>query len=313
MGGCGTLVPGAIGTISRKPVRRERPRPVTSAIPHLRMQECAIRAGNEWLRSAAGWLIVQARVGSGYWVGSPESLELPEGGVLVLSAQAQGVVRASVLGGLVLRYFALDPARLVGLFTLSELQFLQAARQQQEFAARVFPPDSTVAMRVKSLENRQTRGSSLERLNLIQVFVESFPDAAQNSATAARQAASKARERLESFLRETTTADLLQVNLPELARLTGCTPRHLNRIFNELVGMSFRQKHTELRLARACELLADTEAKVVDVALESGYQSLSLFNLMFARRFGVSPGQWRKSQREGKAAARPALAGAGRL
>jgi AraC family L-rhamnose operon transcriptional activator RhaR len=119
---------------------------------------------------------------------------------------------------------------------------------------------------------------------------------------------------LESFLSERTSADLLQVNLPELARLTGCTPRHMNRIFTELVGMSFRQKHTELRLTRACELLADTEAKVVDVALESGYQSLSLFNLMFARRFGMSPGQWRKNQREGKTAPRsPATAGPMRL
>jgi AraC-like DNA-binding protein len=32
----------------------------------------------------------------------------------------------------------------------------------------------------------------------------------------------------------------------------------------------------------------------VDVALESGYPSLSLFNLMFARRFGISPGRWRQ-------------------
>jgi AraC-like DNA-binding protein len=33
---------------------------------------------------------------------------------------------------------------------------------------------------------------------------------------------------------------------------------------------------------------------VVEVALESGYKSLSLFNLMFTRRFGTSPGRWRQ-------------------
>jgi AraC-like DNA-binding protein len=313
MGGCGTLVRGAIGTIARKPVRRDKAKSATPATPHLRVQECAIRAGYEWTRPAAEWLIVQARVGSGYWVGSPESLELPEGNVLVLSAQAQGVVRASVLGGLVLRYFALEPARLAGLFTLQELRFFEIAREQQEFAARVFGCETTVGKRLKSLENRQTRGNSLERLNLVEVFVESFPDAVQSFATADRPGASKARERLESYLRDTTSAELLHVDMPELARLTGCTPRHLNRIFNELVGMSFREKHTELRLARACELLAETEAKVVDVALESGYQSLSLFNLMFARRFGVSPGQWRKNQRPGKTSARATTTGAVRL
>ncbi|HWF19415.1 MAG TPA: helix-turn-helix transcriptional regulator [Verrucomicrobiae bacterium] len=75
---------------------------------------------------------------------------------------------------------------------------------------------------------------------------------------------------------------------------THCTARHLSRIFHELAGMSFRDKRAELRLARARELLATTNSKVVDVALESGYKSLSLFNLMFARRFGMSPGKWRK-------------------
>ena len=58
--------------------------------------------------------------------------------------------------------------------------------------------------------------------------------------------------------------------------------------------MSFRDKQTEVRLMRARELLATTRSKVLEVALESGYESLSLFNLMFKRRFGVSPGKWRE-------------------
>ena len=93
-------------------------------------------------------------------------------------------------------------------------------------------------------------------------------------------------------------SELLTMNFSELGKMTRCTPRHLSRIFQEVVGVSFRDKHTELRLARACELLATTEAKIVDVALESGYQSLSLFNLMFSRRHGVSPGRWRQTLRK---------------
>jgi len=69
------------------------------------------------------------------------------------------------------------------------------------------------------------------------------------------------------------------------------------------VGTSFRDKRAELRLAQACDLLASTELKIVDVALESGFQSLSLFNLMFARRFGISPGRWRQKHLENKLAA----------
>ena len=57
--------------------------------------------------------------------------------------------------------------------------------------------------------------------------------------------------------------------------------------------MSFREKQVELRLTRARELLATTDSKVVDVAMESGYQSTSLFNLIFKQRFGLSPAKWR--------------------
>src|SRR5689334_8683596 len=76
LGGCGTLMLAANRTVPRKAARAERTQPARPAIPHLRIQECAINAGFEWTRPASGWCVVQARVGSGYWVGMPESLEL---------------------------------------------------------------------------------------------------------------------------------------------------------------------------------------------------------------------------------------------
>ncbi len=90
---------------------------------------------------------------------------------------------------------------------------------------------------------------------------------------------------------------MLEISFGELAKATHCTPRHLSRVFCELTGMSFRDKRAEIRLARARELLATSKSKVVEVALESGYKSLSLFNLMFTRRFGTSPGRWRQKYR----------------
>jgi AraC-like DNA-binding protein len=68
----------------------------------------------------------------------------------------------------------------------------------------------------------------------------------------------------------------------------------LSRVFYDVIGMSFREKRAEIRLALARDLLATSQAKVVDVAFKSGYKSLSLFNRMFTRRFGISPGRWRQ-------------------
>src|SRR5260370_36369243 len=79
-----------------------------------------------------------------------------------------------------------------------------------------------------------------------------------------------------------------------LAGLCGCSPRHFNRLFREHFGESPRARQTELRLLKARQLLGDADAKIIQVALDSGYHSLSLFNALFKRRFGMSPSAWRQ-------------------
>ena len=58
--------------------------------------------------------------------------------------------------------------------------------------------------------------------------------------------------------------------------------------------MPLRAHQTELRLQRALQLLADADAKIINVAYESGYRHLGLFNAMFKKRFGVTPSEWRR-------------------
>jgi AraC-like DNA-binding protein len=152
---------------------------------------------------------------------------------------------------------------------------------------------------------------SLFRLQLLQVFIAVFGEEL-NQGPADLPPVADAKQRLLDFLKTTQTSDLINLNFSQLVDISRCTPRHLSRIFREIVGMSFRDKQAELRLTLSCDLLVTTELKIVDVALESGFQSLSLFNLMFARRYGISPGRWRQKQRESRLAVvrtprRPAL------
>ena len=116
-----------------------------------------------------------------------------------------------------------------------------------------------------------------------------------NAKGAEPEADNGAKGRLEEVLRQMPAEDMLDLSFSELVARVGCCPRHTARLFQKTVGVSFREKQAEVRLWRARELLATTESKVVDVAFESGYQSLSLFNLMFKKRFGISPSQWRFS------------------
>lgn len=268
---------------------------------HLTVRESSLSAGTEWSSNFSSWLLIQIKTGTGYWMHSRQTVELEPGAVLVLPAKSGGSILASQVGGLSFSLFGVDPMRLMGLVTLAEQTFFHAAAMREDFFARVLPPHHPLAGRLQGLFSAPKQTGSVLRLQLLQIFIEVFGEELDQEIIKP-EAAADAKQRLLDFLKTTQTSELINLSFSELVHVSRCTPRHLSRIFREVVGMSFRDKQAELRLALACDLLAATESKIVDVALESGFQSLSLFNLMFGRRYGTSPGKWRRKYRENKPA-----------
>jgi AraC-like DNA-binding protein len=261
--------------------------------PHLVLNEVCLPPGGEWNPPLSPWSFIFVSSGVGYWLHPRLNQELPVGTAIVLSDRAKGYIRASQLEALVLHYYRLEPAKLSGLVTLAEQRFLQEATAEERFSARFFSPDCPTSAAFGELRPKLNESNIRTRLQLLLLFIETFGDELQQLPVETHPNPD-ARERLLQLFKETSASELLEMNLSELVQRTNCTHRHFSRLFNEIVGMSFREKQSEMRLQRARELLATTEAKIVDVALESGYQSLSLFNLMFKRRFGLSPGKWRE-------------------
>jgi AraC-like DNA-binding protein len=259
---------------------------------HLTVEETTLPPGCEWIPQFSEWVCLHISAGIGYWLHSRVNHELPTGSSLLLSDQVQGSIRSSQLEPLVIHFFRLEPARLTGLFTLGEQRFLQRAAGSENLSLRILAPVNAVSERFREVRTAPGGSNLRQRLGLLQLFVEAFgsefiPEEDQT----VRQV--DAKERLRLLLRQTSASELAEMSFSDLVQRTNCTPRHVSRVFNEVTGMSFREKQTETRLIRACELLASTHSKIVDVALDSGYQSLSLFNVMFKRRFGLSPGKWR--------------------
>ena len=259
---------------------------------HLTLREFSIPAGGEWVSPLTGWAVLQVRKGTGYHLLPQTNQALETGAVLLVADGVKGSIRASQLGELTFHGFSVQPARLTGLITLSEQSSLELAASRKESLLRIFSPLSPLALKLGELQAEQNQEGLPFRLKLLQVFVEMTGNDLEQTATDGETSAVSSRLRL--LLKQTPASELLEMNFNELAQRTRCTTRHLSRIFQQLVGMTFREKRAELRLTRARELLATGNSKVVDVALESGYKSLSLFNLMFARRYGTSPGKWRQ-------------------
>jgi AraC-like DNA-binding protein len=231
----------------------------------------------------------------GYWMNPPANLELGNGAVLILSERGRGRIRCSQLCEMVLHYFFVQPENLSCVLTIPEQNVLYEVSRRREHAVRLVPVDNPMAGQFQCICEAQNSCAPLSRLQTLELFLRTFAKELDEKDPVS-VCEDVAGERLEKLLNEMRPEDMLELSFTDLAGKVGCSPRHLARIFPEVTGVSFREKQAEIRLSRAQNLLTSTNAKVIDVALESGYQSLSLFNLMFKRRFGVTPAQWREQR-----------------
>lgn len=85
------------------------------------------------------------------------------------------------------------------------------------------------------------------------------------------------------------------VTVAEVVAPSGLHPNYGMTLFRETCGMSILDYLIEHRLFHARRLLATTDLKVVDVATESGFGSLSRFNEAFVRATGCAPRAYRRS------------------
>lgn len=69
---------------------------------------------------------------------------------------------------------------------------------------------------------------------------------------------------------------------------------HISREMKKSMNKTPSQAVNERRLKLAQKKLIDTNAKIIDIAYETGYNSLSYFNRLFKKTYGLSPMQYRK-------------------
>jgi AraC family cel operon transcriptional repressor len=82
--------------------------------------------------------------------------------------------------------------------------------------------------------------------------------------------------------------------VPELARLCGRHPDHINRACRRSYGATASEVVNGLRLDRAEDLLRETDASVSWVAEESGFSNQSYFFRRFRERTGMTPIRFRE-------------------
>ena len=93
------------------------------------------------------------------------------------------------------------------------------------------------------------------------------------------------------YIKNNLTADDLSQGA--MARLAGVNKDYFSRIFRSITGMNYSKWLNTIRLEKATELLGDQGMSLTEVAMSSGFQSISSFNRVFREEKGMSPSEYR--------------------
>jgi AraC family transcriptional regulator, mar-sox-rob regulon activator len=260
---------------------------------YMTLRTIRLKSSDEEPLDQDGFYFAFPKEGIGKCVSHHTGQRLAPGDMLVAKGATGGGLCAAGGTELVFWIFSLRLEHLIPLFDGKEISLLQ--RVMTGFNnPKLFPASTALAMECRRLiEGVPPQFNLVHRSQLLRIAATVLSEEFK-LAHSQRMSSVSVEDRLVEVFENLKVDELLNLTVDELADKFGCTRRHLNRLFHQFFGYSVAALRMETRLLRAVCLLRDLDAKVITVAGECGFNHLGLFNTCFKRRFGESPGGWRK-------------------
>lgn len=260
---------------------------------YMTLRMVRLRSSGEESLDREGFFFIFLKQGNGKCVFRQAGHHLAPGDMLVTKGSSGGKLCVSNGAELVTWIFALRLEHLLPLFGGKEISLLQ--RVIADFnSPKLFAASTALAKECHRLiEGVPPQVNLNHRSQLLRVAATTLNEEFK-TAHSRRMSSVSVEDRFVELFENLKVDELLNLSVEELADKFGCTRRHLNRLFHQFFGYSVAALRMETRLLRAICLLRDLDAKVVTVAEDCGFNHLGLFNSCFKRRFGASPGGWRK-------------------
>jgi AraC-like DNA-binding protein len=160
-----------------------------------------------------------------------------------------------------------------------------------------------VMMLSRWIEYMQDSPKSLQRIILLEIQARllrfalsgpaALPGAARRGPAAKRSELGKA-ERLAGFIAQRCTE---QLSAADMGRAVGLHPNYAMGLFKNTFGITLNEYLTRQRISHAQRFLITSEEKVTEIALRSGFSSISRFNAAFHDICQCSPSQYRMRRR----------------
>ena len=88
-----------------------------------------------------------------------------------------------------------------------------------------------------------------------------------------------------------------KLTVQTLARVANMSPGYLCRFFKDMTGRTITEYINHYRVSQAAIMIESTDKKLLEIALDTGFNNLSYFVNQFKRCFGVTPSEFKKTQR----------------
>jgi AraC-like DNA-binding protein/uncharacterized RmlC-like cupin family protein len=101
-------------------------------------------------------------------------------------------------------------------------------------------------------------------------------------------------QRLNAIFRYVEKEFRSTISLKKAASLIHLSESAFCKYFKRASGKTFSDYTNDVRIAHACELLIETDKPISEIALQSGFESLSYFNRVFLAKKKLRPREYRK-------------------
>ncbi len=101
-------------------------------------------------------------------------------------------------------------------------------------------------------------------------------------------------ERVCDYIHQHLTEDIDRAQLAKLAHLSEGA---FSRFFRSRTGKTVPEYINEVRIGRACRMIAEDQNNITDIALDCGYRNLANFNRRFREVVGSTPREYRTQMR----------------
>ena len=98
--------------------------------------------------------------------------------------------------------------------------------------------------------------------------------------------------KINTFIRNNIDSEL---SLTKIAAAVYFNPSYLSRFYKAATGKNIIEYISEVRLEIAKSLLANTQLKINQISLKTGFTSPSYFTAFFKKSTGLSPKEYRDS------------------